>query len=731
MFAAFRRWPFRRAPIIVAALFSGGASLAYEVAWSRALVVPLGNASDAAAIVLAAFMIGIGAGAWIGGEWAERTRFPLRIYALMELLLGAYAVVAPPLLSSLSQIPGESGALLRRLLALLLIALPCLAMGMSLPLLVRAWTRKGRTLRWTVGLAYAANTAGAAMGAWITGYWGLALLGVARWSALAALGSFSAAFLATLAESFRPSTPPPDSLSPEILPQTTPTTVQRLAGLATFIMGFVVLANEVLWTRVLTFVFGHDTYAFATMLAVVLVGMALGGALHRLVASADQAAWTAGLLGGFSVASLVSFWLAAHLVIHFGRDPFRLESSPYLAGSVFIEIFRELTFTPLLLFLPCLLAGAAFPAACSLYAHRSESVGRGLGRVTFVNGLGSALGAITTSLLLGTVFSVQGAFFALAILSALMAAVVLFFTRPRCFRTAGWALLPIAAVGLLALWIPSAMPRAMLLATVGPRHQTLLHYEEARTGTVSVVENRINQERQLLMNGINEVTTRLVHDQSFKVLGHLAPLLHPNPKKGVMICLGAGISAGAALAHPLDSLDVVDLSSAVARGARYFEKQNRGVLDDPRFHLHIDDGRQYLLNTSERFDVAMIDSTHPKAVDSWILYTVEFYELVRDRLSEGGIVVQWLPLHGLSEREFKMIVRTFQQAFPSMTLWANVGFETYGQVGYAKLVGIRGRPLAIDPAQIAAKLRDSTIGKDLADWGVESVEELLNLFIAG
>ncbi len=721
----------RTVTIWTAAILSGGAALAYEIAWSRALVVPLGNASDAAALVLAAFMIGIGAGAWVAGGWAERVRSPLRLYALAEVLLGSYALVAPHLLSALSSLPGDSGALVRRGLALLLIAAPCLAMGASLPLLVRALTQPGMSLRRQVGIAYGANTAGAALGSLATGFWGLALVGTSRWSALAALGSFAAALLALLADRRRP---PLASVAPGPRNAKQPVdnaVLRHLALGSTFVMGFVVLANQMLWARVLTFVFGHDTYAFATMLAVVLVGLSIGGAAHRLFSSQDQASWNARLLGGFSIASLASFWVAADLVIRRGRDPFGLEASHAFAASVHLELMRELIYTPILVLLPCILAGAAFPVACSLHGHASTDVGQSIGRVTLVNGVGAALGAITASVAVGAVFGVQRTFLVVALLSSAMAAVATVVPRTRSTGTFALAVLPVCGVALMAVAMPAGMPRSMILSSIGPRHQVFVHYEEGRTGTVSVIENQINLERQLLMNGVNEVTTRLVHDQSFKALGHLGPLLHPNPKQGVMICLGAGISAGAALAHPLQRLDVVDLSSAVQRGARVFATENLGVLDDPRFHLHIGDGRQFLLNSPNRYDVAIIDSTHPKAVDSWILYTREFYELVRERLAEGGIAVQWLPLHGLSEREFKIIVHTFQAAFPRMVLWANVGFETYGQVGYAKLVGVRGDDLVVDVPRVADRLRNTKAGRDLAVWGMGDVEEVLDLFVAG
>jgi spermidine synthase/tetratricopeptide (TPR) repeat protein len=298
-------------------------------------------------------------------------------------------------------------------------------------------------------------------------------------------------------------------------------------------------------------------------------------------------------------------------------------------------------------------------------------------------------------------------------------------------RVLGVGLVPLGIVACIVN-APGDLPKQMLHAVVGNHHQEFLYYEEARTATVSVIHNTINDERQLLVNAVNEVTTRLVHDQSFKLLGHLGPLLHPNPKRAVMICLGAGLAAGSALAHPLERLDVVDLLGAVKNGARYFAEENNHVLDDPRLHLHVNDGRQYLLTSHERYDVAIVDSTHPKSVDSWILYTQEFFQLLRDRLSEGGIVVQWLPLHGLSEQEFRSVVATFASVFPQMQLWASVGFETYGQVGYAKLVGQRSpSPLRIDCERLQSRLRATSVQHDVRRYAMGDLPSILDQFVAG
>ena len=182
------------AAVSVAAACSGSAALAYEICWSRALVVPLGNSTDSVAVVLGGFMLGMALGARLGGGVAERVASPLRIYALLEVLLAFSGLLVPRVLSELSEIPAALpwlpaipvGVAARYAAALLVIALPCLAMGASLPLLARELTRGRAPLRLKISIVYGANTAGAALGAVGAGFWSIAQLGLSA-SALPAL----------------------------------------------------------------------------------------------------------------------------------------------------------------------------------------------------------------------------------------------------------------------------------------------------------------------------------------------------------------------------------------------------------------------------------------------------------------------------------------------------------------------------------------------------------------
>ncbi|MCP4606651.1 MAG: tetratricopeptide repeat protein [Proteobacteria bacterium] len=729
--------------VIAAVFISGAAGLAYEVVWSRMFVVPLGNSSDATALVLAAFMLGIALGARLLGGLADRVRSPLKLYAVVEIGLGLYALIMPLLIGAISSTDIFRGsfedqplaAIGRLASAGLLVAFPSMAMGATLPVLVRALSSKRLDVRQRIGIVYGANTIGAAVGASIAGFIAIPLFGLTLTSAGSACLSFAAAFIVLAVRSLA-GDPVSDSVDNVVDGSSDEAAVpSRSIALAALIAatasGFVMLAAEVLWARILTFVFGHDTYAFAVLLAIVLLGLGVGGLVYRKLADRDPALVVSLLLGLTAMALLDSFWVASSLIIKLGRDPFGLGTLGDLANSLRLEFFREILFTPVLVFIPAVLAGATFPAACAFYAGPVAKTGRRVGTATLVNGFGSAAGALFTSFILVSWLGIEGSFLALALLLAATSVVVMIISgRLSTRHRLAILVTPVALTVLVAAIMPASQPRAMLGEAVGKKHQRILYYEEGRTGTVSVTENTINGEKQLFMNAVNEVTTRLVHDQSFKLLGHLGPLLHPQPKNGLMICLGAGLSAGAALVHPLARLDVVELSAAIPRAAALWGEENNGALKDPRFHLHVADGRHFLNESLESYDVVMVDSTHPKAVDSWILYTKEFYELVHTRLSRDGIAVQWVPLHGLSEREFKIIVRTFQSVFPETTLWVNVGFEIYGQAAYVKMVGTT-EPLLIDYRELALRLKEPRIEQDLKPFGMAAPEELLNSFLAG
>lgn len=718
-----------------AAFLGGAAALGYQVCWSKILVVPLGNSADATAIVLASFMLGMALGAAILGKLGDGFKRPLRLYALLELGLAGYAALMPRLLSKLSDLGLDAqtpwGANLLRLAAAAgLVSFPSLAMGAALPLLLQELT-KAVSVAGRVGLVYGANTLGAAAGALLAGYLAIPALGLFATSLGAGAASLACAGLALLCD-LSPTVPMERSQNqaPPVAASTS-TMVFALAAAATG--GAVTMGAEVLWARLLTFVFGHDTYAFAALLAVVLLGLSLGGLGFHLLGRREPLRFAVGACSALGAFLVLGMWAFAAVVLGPGRDPLQLESS-WLGSSLGLEAARELVLTPVLVFLPSLASGALLPAAIALFAGAGVGVGGKVGArvgvALLVNGLSGAMGSLVVSFALVQALGLQRSLVALAATALLTGGAGLLLGLRRSSRTARLALAAPLFLGLaLLVALPAELPRALLLEAVGKRHQDLIFYKEGRTSTVSITSNKLNGERQLFVNAVNEVTTRLVHVQSFKFLGHLGLLVHERPRNVLMICLGAGLAAGSALTHPIAGLEVAELSSTVPHATRLWKKENHGALDNPLTRLVIADGRHYLASAKGQYDVIVVDSTHPKSVDSWLLYTAEFYELSRKKLGPKGVLVQWVPLHGLSERELKIIVRTFQSVFPETTLWANVGFETYGQAAYLKLVGTL-EPLIIDYAELELRLKEPRIAADLSPFGMDHPLEILDAFLA-
>ena len=205
---------------------------------------------------------------------------------------------------------------------------------------------------------------------------------------------------------------------------------------------------------------------------------------------------------------------------------------------------------------------------------------------------------------------------------------------------------------------------------------------EGRAATVTVLDQTDAERgthRDMYLNGVEEASTRYWHTQLFKLLGILPVLLHEpdKPKEVLVIAFGAGITAGSVLASDqVASLDTVDLNPDVEGINNLFTDVNGDVFHNPRFHFHNDDGRNYLVTSGKRYDVIISDSTHPRAYDSWVLYTEEFYRAVQKRLLPDGVFAQWVPVAGTMQGDLLRIhLNTFRRVFPNATLWYVYGSD--------------------------------------------------------
>jgi len=248
------------------------------------------------------------------------------------------------------------------------------------------------------------------------------------------------------------------------------------------------------------------------------------------------------------------------------------------------------------------------------------------------------------------------------------------------------------------------------------RGQRLLWREEGVEATSAVVESGAG-EISLTVNGNHQASTGPVMTFVHRAIGHLPMLLHPEARDALVIGLGGGATAGAVSIHDGVDVDIVELAGSVARGARFLDSINYSVLTRPNVHLHIDDGRNFMLLSQRKYDVVTADVILPIFAGSGNLYSAEYFRIARSVLKPGGMVVQWA---AGTEAEYNLIARTFLSVFPNTTVWREGGL----------LIGTV-EPLRLSRQDFDWKLQVPGRAKGARDLGAESFDKLARFYTTG
>lgn len=703
----------------VALLFfaSGLAGLVYQELWLRLLGLVFGVTVYAASTVLAGFMGGLALGSALGGRYADRVRRPLFVYGVAEVLVGLSALATPLALRSvegvyvwlhpsLPQLPGAVTAL-RFVLSIAVLLVPTMLMGATFPLVVRASLAGTRPLGEDASVLYAANTAGGIAGTLLAGFWMIGGLGIAvSFRAAAALNVAVgiAAMLLSGAREQGPAAAPPAAESSDA----PPTDALRTRLLAVFaVSGFASLALEVVWFRVLALFLQVTTYAFSVMLAAFLTGIAAGSAwAARLFRKRrDWLVWLVALEVLLAVAAALSL-----LALDRSYDVLKLVE-PYLGRPSDRRTVLMLAASFLTLVPATFLMGVAFPVGLRLFAEGGGgATGARVGRFYAWNVCGSILGALAGGFVLLPVLGSRRSVVLLAALS-LASAVWLAAAVPAARRRAGWTWAAAGTAAFAAAALTAPDPFAIALARRHPGER-LLWSQEGPQASVNV--HQMGGARVLYLDGKHQADDTPLVVRIHREIGALALAVHPHPRKVLVIGLGGGVTAGAAALDPSASVDVVELSRSVIGGASWFAHVNNDVLRHPNVRLHVDDGRNVLLLTKERYDAVTADIIQPHHAGAGSLYSVEYFRLAQKVLAEGGIMVQWIGLR--SEQHYKLILRTFLSVFPEVSLWGD-GSLVVGSAG----------PLALSPEAFATRLAEPGVREALGPLGVTDYASLAAL----
>ncbi|MFL9944643.1 fused MFS/spermidine synthase [Paraburkholderia agricolaris] len=718
---------------------SGAASLIYQVLWIKQLALVVGVEVQAVTTGVSAFFAGLALGGWVFGRLADRLLRPLRLYALLEAGVLVLAVASTWLLphaaAPFALLQDRIGPLAWAI-PFVLVGLPAILMGGTLPVLMRALCPAAANIGRAGARLYAANTAGAIAGTLAASFVLIPWLGVLGSACAAATLNAGAALVAALlGRTQQALVPAAGSSAPAIASwqsfgevahdasSSAPVRASkgRLALALYAIAGGVALGYEVVWSQVIVQFISTRSFAFAVVLATYLLGLALGSALASRHADRTRDPW-----GAFAVL-IVSAGLVALLEIAvLGNGLLHWQSLVRNAvsgatGSLLTAMCAGFAVAALcIVFLPTLLLGAAFPFALRLNVDNRHT-GRDVGAVVALNTAGGIAGTLLSGFVLVPKLGLIHTLAALAILAAAVSlAAVLRGPDVRPF--ARWSVPVLAVLALVTMIVTPSDRLATLLAD--SRGGNLSFYEESAGGTVAVVEQHAGQRqfRRLYIQGVSNSGDTLSSLRYMRLQALLPLIIHrETPRTALVIGLGTGITGGALLTWPgLEHRTVAELLPAVVRAAPQF-KGNYAMSTDPRMDIRMRDGRRELLRNAEHYDLITLEPPPPSAAGIVNLYSTDFYRLAASRLQQGGIVAQWLPLPTQNEEDTRSLIQSFIQVFPHAALWTTELHEMM-------LVGSM-QPLELDVPRIEARFAQPQVAAALREVGIASPAALLATWI--
>jgi spermidine synthase len=741
-------------PLWVHLLFfaSGVSGLIYQVVWVRQFAQIYGNTVYSASIVVAIFMLGLGAGSYAfgvlvdrpaSGGWLRRGGL-IRLYARLEIVIGlagaTISLALPHLAVFVARLSSyDTGAdgwhtlsavsyLWRALFAVVLLGPISVLMGGTLTVLVRARVRADLDESgWRIALLYGANTLGAATGAFLTDFALVPACGLlvtqsvaVALNVVAAVGAFRLG--PELPEASRPGRGP-------VRAEAHSFARLRWVALALTLSGFAALGMEMLWLRHLSVLLGGFRSVLSLLLTVMLLGLGvgalIGGWVERRFGHPARALIV--VQGLFAVSILAG--LAANSADGLAAQGAAIAASLATRSSL-SRALAELWFNlrPMLIevALPSLVGGLAFPLANAIVQQAHDAVGRRAGVLYAANTFGAVTGSLVAGYLLLPGLGMQGA-------AAVLAGVALLAIIPlaaaadarSAIRRPAVAVATLAGASALVVWL--AQPADFMIAramTSADGNQRLVTLQEGVTEVLAVVE-REGRGRGLLTNGHAMSSTALLDQRYMRALAHIPLLAMDRPERVLVIGFGVGNTTHAATLHSsVARVDVADLSRNILQHASHFGDANHDVLRDGKVSVFVNDGRQHLqMAAPATYDLITLEPPPIAHAGVAALYSREFYTLARTRLKEGGSVSQWLPAYQVPAESSLAMVRAFLDVFPQAVLLSGAQAELL-------LVGTTASRIELDPDRLAARLRsEPQVRADLARLDLGTVQEIAGTFV--
>jgi spermidine synthase len=725
--------------LILLFIGSGCAALIYEVVWFQLLQLVIGSSAVSLGVLLGTFMGGMCLGSFLLPRRIDPRHHPLKVYAFLELgigLMGLLLLWGMPLIGTAYTSWAGGSVIVRSIVAAICLLPPTLMMGATLPAVARWVQTTPQGVSW-LGFFYGGNIGGAVVGSLLAGFYLLRIHDMAFATYTAVALNVVVATLGLLIAKATSHEPVAED----------PSAVRRAAGstavyITIALSGMTALSAEVLWTRLLSLLFGATVYTFSLILAVFLLGLGIGSTIgSALAGSVKQPRAALGWCQMFLCGALA--WAAYMLTSSLPYWPI----NPSITNNPFFNFQLDMVRCLWVVLPGAILWGASFPLALAAVAAPGQDPGRLVGGVYAANTVGAIVGSLGTGLVLVVWTGTQAAQQILIVISAISALVMLApiaagegsqaasDARNPTKRLAwvGTVVLIVAtgAAGLLARSVP---PVPGLLVAYGRYSATwinqsnIIYVGEGLNAFVAVSQLSTGV-RNYHNAGKVQASSEPQDMRLQRMLGHLTHLIPNQPKNALVIGCGAGVTAGAVSIGPnVEHVTIAEIEPLVPQVvSTYFAEHNYNVVNSKKVQIHLDDARHYLMTTNEKFDAITSDPLDPWVKGAANLYTQEFFEVAKQHLNPGGVVTLFVQLYESNTAAVKSEIGTFFKAFPNGVVWGN----TNNGQGYDLVIMGQAEPIRIDIDQMEAKIRSpqyAQVAQSLREIGFNSAVDLFSTY---
>jgi len=732
--------------LYVSFFFSGIAGLVYEVLWAKHLSLIFGNTAYAHTLVLAIFMGGLALGSFCIGRLADKVQDKLIFYSLVEIAIALFCVCTPQLfrftkniyIMALRDLPlGPIGiTAIKFLIGALCILPPTILMGGTLPILSKLMTRSASVRGKIVARLYYINSFGGVAGTTLAGFYLIYHFGLERSIVLAALINLLIGIAVILLRVFSKKTPQPELLIREESSQEYfSEKIIRISLVAIFLSGFIAMLYEIVWIRMLSTILGSSTYSFSLMLAAFITGITIGSFLISRHMPETKRTF---LVFGFCEI-LIGLGLIFSLPFYERLPFFFLKLSGIFARNPETFVFYS-TVKFLLSFLvmlpPTIFLGMTLPLVSKIVSRKLEFLGKKVGSVFAFNTTGNIAGALVAGLILLPVLGLKYTLELGIAMNLVIGFIILSVDKELSLR-GKICLVSACCVVFLAYKIIIPDWNQVYFSAQLFRHgrdtrdtfrkfskrlknKEVLFYKDGPEATVSVM--KVRDDLVLYINGKADASTTETDMTAQIFVAELPLILKPDIKDVLVVGLGSGVTCGSALLHPVNGVDLVEISPSVVDAADYFAEFNYNVLRDKRLHIYIEDARTFVQQTSKKYDLIINEPSNPWMSGTATLFTVEYFWDCLSSLKEDGLMIQWINAYEMNDEIFEMIMRTFCSVFPEVTMWSAGTSDIF-------LIGSK-KPSIPDFSDSEKRLTQIPIRKDLSRIELNGLFTLLSFQLA-